>query len=172
MKNNKKNLKYIGILMIILLIILVCIYIREKTELQVHSDGKVLQVYSFTDLNLTDDEMFMKSFESIENEVYHGVIGEKMMLSFAGEFPDCMVIQEFFLNSDTGRPLYGNKEIKNISFTLMNKEVMFEIERSAIPLLSSNPPEVDLRGYKVTANVDEKSCIYIFFVETDSVLRK
>lgn len=88
-------------------------------------------------------------------------------LTFKGNQPDKFTISDIIIN-ENGRPLYTDKEIKNITAELNDDKYIFKIEEHFASMLSSyhEPNKKDIRGFRIIATWGANECEYAFVIKT------
>ncbi len=95
-------------------------------------------------------------------------IGSFAEITFEGEMPDEFTVSDIIID-ETGRPIYTDKEIKEIQVVLHgDKYYTFEIQKHFASYLSSyyEQDKKDIRGFRMIASWGDNEYEYAFVIKT------
>ncbi|MDD2494505.1 MAG: hypothetical protein PHE29_04855 [Tissierellia bacterium] len=106
-----------------------------------------------------------------ESDIPYFENGSIVEIVFESNPPNEFYVSDILID-ETGRPIYTDKEIKNIPVKLTNGKCQFEIEYHFAYALSSYyaPDKKSIRGFRMIASWGENECEYAFVVKTGSTL--
>lgn len=170
----RKTASFFAVLFIMTVILIGCASksMKEPPEMSIHIGDRIIEYVAAKNKwngNSYDREDTFVTILKGQKDIPVIDIGSIAEIYFEGEIPDEFTVTDIIID-ENGRPIYTDKEIKNIPVVLHgDKYYTFEIQEHFASSLSSyyEQDKKDLRGFRMIASWGDNECEYAFVIKAN-----